>query len=1036
MRCVGGGSERPPSFRMMHASDRATADKRRRLFLSVPNNIVSVVVRFALVCPPSSIQPLPIIIVMSDYIVPVPFRRPVADPQPNWGALTSVANKAPGFKTNHKVAIDRMCEMRRRIVETVTVPKMPTAAAQESFISAVLLPYGHHLVHAQRHLPLAGGSAPDAAGGASGAAAAPAEGSSGPVSFCWRGAWDGGSSKSTLQTSTSGGLELASVVWDVAAAYSWMGSMEVIKMTPDAIKAAFRYFQCAAGAFGSLGGDAAGTSDGAAAAVVRLNRGDSVGDFDGSMIAFCYKLCLAHAHHCGFLKAEAEMRDKRVLLSKLAADGAALYETACNVIVNASAWGLAGQPAAAFTDLIRCARAAGKVLRARGHVFLAEELASVDKKGNIGLAIAHLNKALKCLPHESVRDTIDSWVTAVNNSAVELHNTLSSRNGMVYFDPVPGSVDELVAPGRPLGKAIPPFSSLAQMDPAATEADPFTGLVPQHAVAFAAKFRERLSDELTAVTMATLGSRSKGSDAIGAMGVRAVIDSVLSPNRSKPMLPSSTRARIVTFKEECAASNRGAPGPMRTNSAAIVDCIVGAMAQAGEVGQSGGATLQSVVSELDREKVADESWANEYGEKFWRSRRQPSHLLPDVVALRRSIGDIEMATQRLVMQPIADVRHQLEAKATAISRLDWPIEDLDALMPTPVSHEAVALSADLAQSANALQKLVERFDQVEVVEASQLKELQNALLSDNILAALSTAEMEHRDEVLQRLEAEVKDRFSVLSSAAASRESLLNEMEQVMTHIATLRSNDPVAKEAQTVCGEIEAALSVAQSSLTRCHDICSAASGLLQQAESALSLARSVAEARLLEGKEYAEQLEREIAARSASTKSREASLQRQQEILAEIQSIEQRRQGVASMQQPTTVAAAQATPFGAQPVNSTTYQPPAHIFGGPPGQPPVAPGSYQHAAPVNSSPPPPGNPAFMPTQRYGQPPQVAYGHPQPQPYQPYVPAPSSNGQPYHNGPGVPQPPLYYSQVPPPLVPGYGPPPGYTPQGPSPGHR
>lgn len=886
---------------------------------------------------------------------PLPFKHPQST-DPVWQLLVPQLTTDGGadVPARCKPAVERLGSLRKQLA-TALSSKGHASGPHEQFVDTVVKPYAALVGQAQLHFPLSGGKVPK-------------------LKYAWHNMWEG-----TKQVSESVSLEIAGALVNLAAAHSATGSKCVADGQVADFKGGFQAFQQCAGVFAYL--QAAGVPE-------KLAGTENCGDLSADCLQFCEHVALANAHHCSVLKAEAEMPSKHPLLAKLCVDGSKAYADVAQLPMGFAPAG----KCASLASLVEHARAAAAVLEARAGIHLAQHHLPLDEAGVAvargQAAIAKLAEARGGIGKKNAH--LAQWLDEELRAAQTVHQKSVHRNETVYFDKIPAGLT-LDGTGRTMGKptALPP---LQQLD--GENQDAFAGVVPTHVVKIAGEFRREMAELMSKKQHEVLRHRQRSSEMMSQLAVEGTIASLTRSQQTAGRVPEALRKRIVTLRESMPAGT------------SCVTRVVTLVAHTHQVGESVEATVAEAGALLDEEKAHDEAQCVKYTPRVWRPLCKASCDLTDVTQVRAAIAEVRSDCAKKLNAPLGQIKTILEENATDLSRLDWPLEDLDALMPFTKSDAALAAQADVAETVQRLQTILVRYEQTEVVESAQFKELQTLLMSNRAMNALAAGDESDHGRILEEIQTEVADRIDVIGTAMRSREDLVKEAERSMGFLAEKQSTDPVAAEIQGVCTQLEKTISMFNEVTAELSELALVGASLLERADMARRTARSVLYGRKLEAEELGDQIDRDVEERMNDLKAKQIASQaekesraRQEELRAQIAALEAERQAnIARSQAPAPQVQspiAGGAPGPGAPGAPAMYAPPAYAppapqrapapqqpMQGPPDHffaqqhqqhvPQVQPMQYGQTAPV--APPPSYPPPPQPQQPQQNPPPPSY--------------------------------------------------------------
>ncbi|KAG5475399.1 hypothetical protein LSCM1_03512 [Leishmania martiniquensis] len=866
-----------------------------------------------------------------DRFIFLPFRLGEKD-IPDWSLCSRyiATNHSSNNTTTVDDAIKSMSAYHNTIVKTCTLNDSKRTP-NESFIQHTLLRYCRLVGQAQAHLPLHSGHVNK------------------NLKFLWCDSFD----ESAKYESTNSNSELVSCVYNLAASYVYVAVAQAHTGSMDEVKDAFKNFQNAAGYYEMV------TSMLDRLPPDQLTKGDMKRD----SLAMLTRMCLAQAHHCGYLKAEGTMKGKQDMLSKIAVEAAKLYEDVLSSF-KTSVW-MAKR--AANAKAVEAHLGANVCLfKARAHLHLGVKS---EDDGDLGAAIAHYRKAkehLTRLPRMPTQP-LTLWVNSIVTSANVAEEKAEKANTSVYFARIPKEVPEPEGLPRSLGTATehPSFVRFVSM----RGDDPFFGIVPAHIAKTVSAWREKQRNLVHACTSAASYTRKSTQTKFETLGVEAAIQAMSGEAEGRGRVPEPLRSKILKLREE----NKTSSGA----TLSVTDILMNNVNTCSEMYQVADSKLKEVSEELEKDKRTDERYREAYGEKIWRAVHPAFDQTPDYRTLSAAISEHENGLQQWLVAPFNEAKRTMEENMRNIARLDWPIVDLDALMPFVGTKEARQQSDKLMELVGKLKELVETRVRIENEQAAEEKVLQDMLDSDDVVFSISSVESTQRDAILANGSKEIADVISKVNEKVRQERALVSTAEELMEQIGTLQSADPIVAEIQHVSNGLEKACSIYQELMKDFASILQYGTKALDEIETTLRNAKSYTMSRQLAAEEVQSRLDAQIAAKVSEMQEAESQIaesRRRQEIL---------QQQIASLQE------------------QVLHQP-AHQYHPPPPPPPQQP-AYQY-------PPSPLHHQQQQQQQYYQTaaaPSPAYMYPSP-PMQQAPPAPPSYDQ-LSSVPSVPsaQPPL-----------------------------
>ncbi|KPI89874.1 hypothetical protein ABL78_1043 [Leptomonas seymouri] len=890
-----------------------------------------------------------------DWFIYMPFRRGEKD-IPDWSVLSRyvATNHSSNNTTTVDDAIKSMSAYHDTIVKTCTLDDAKRTP-NESFIKHTLLRYCRLVGQAQAHLPLHSGMV------------------SKSLRFVWRDSFD----DSTKYDSTNSNSELVSCIYNLAASYAYVATTQGQMGTTEDVKEAYKNFQAAAGYYEMV-----------ASMLDRLPPDQlTKGDMKKDSLTMLTRMCLAEAHHCGYLKAEEALKAKPDMLAKIAAEAARQYEEVLSMF-KTSVW--LTKRVANAKDVETLLTANVMIFKARAHLHLAvrDEAAS-----ELGEAIGHYRKAqdhlakLPRMPNKPLTTWVNSIVTSVNKA----EDRAEKSNNSVYFARVPKDVPEPEGLPRPLGTATehPSFVRFVSK----RGEDPFFGIIPSHIAKTANEWREKQRNLVNVCTSAAAHTRKSTQDKLQRLGVVAAIQTLSGEVSGRGRVPEPLRTTLLQLRE----ANKTDGGAMTS----VTEVLMENVNACNVMYEAADNKLKDVTAELEKDKKVDARFVEAYGDKMWRAVHPATDQTPDYRSISAAIAEHEKGLHQWAIVPFNAAKKTMEANMRDIARLDWPIGDLDALMPFVETKEARQQSTQVMALVKKLQELMETKERLEKEQAGEERVLQDKLESDDVVFSISSVETAQRAAVLTKGAQDMSDAIERVNAKVREEKALVPEAEKIMEELGTLQSTDPLADEIQKVSNSLENACSVYQELNKEFASIQQYLNKAVNDINGTLGTAQSYTVSRELQAQEVQSRLDEQIAVKMSEMQEAENQIAESRRKQEELQS------QIASLQQqvpPNRYPQGQPQP---QPQLQQYYQMPAAV----PTAAPAA--AYQYppppqGQPQDSLPPPsydqlnvashPGAPT-QPYQQYQQqaPAVAAYAYQYPPPQQN-----NSGGYPSYKPPGA----------------------------------
>jgi programmed cell death 6-interacting protein len=840
---------------------------------------------------------------MAEYFAPLPFRR--LEQGTDWRLVLKFLSKHYKDDLVRKCTapLDRLSELRKTIASTCQAgSKQPVT---EGFIESTLKEYAKLLAIAQLHFPLCTGEIKG-------------------LVFNWIESLDG-----KPKTSLNSNVELMGIIINMAAASTVVGANDAANKSVEGIKSGFKYFSTAAGLYQFASGLAN-----------KINTNEVTGELAAPVLNAYAQYCLAMGHHCSYLKAEIEMRDKHSVLSKLAMQASREYSQVESMLRGYN--GCKG-----VEQCSRFALAAGHLFAARASWHLATEALA---KEDYGVGIARLRDAEAALGQAQgscPNTAAQTWVGTVAAPIHKMASDAQTQNDTVYFERVAKGLPPPEALGRNMAKILPADGVLAW--PKETP-DPFKDIIPMHVASVANDFRSKMTNEINMLTAWLQSHREGVRQSVSQLGVVAAIDQAEHSDRKQGRVPDAIRNKIITLRTNKDGS-----------TFKVVDVLVNMLGHIANAAAAVESTSDKIEEELNKEIQEDLEACKMYGEKVWYGLRRPSSQLPDYQNLKKIIIELKGSVDTTISQPLEQLKGVLQQNLRELSRLDWPMEDLDALMPYSKTKHAKEMSKQVLLTVEKLKGALDRFTSLEKEENDLRSQIIDLLKLERLTEALASVPPDKHGEILESLKLTIEERITQLRSTASLSDQLLEECQQLMISMAEVKSDDPVADEIQRFCSSLDAACGLYQSLHQQLSDVSTNAAGLMDRANSCLTLAQSYTLGRSLEASDFRQSLDEQLAKKmkeveqqrlqseeTKQSRERQAELQRQ---IAELEAVQNQGRVPGSGNAPAQAQASSVPSSGANP-----------------GQP--TPGYQYHAQP---------QPGFIPTPTPGPVPYNGQGYGQP---------------------------------------------------------
>ncbi|KAG5501515.1 hypothetical protein JKF63_03344 [Porcisia hertigi] len=848
-----------------------------------------------------------------DRFILLPFRLGEKD-TPDWLLCSRyiATNHSSNNTTTVEDAIKSMAAYHNTIVKTCTLDDSKRTP-NESFINFTLLRYCRLVGQAQAHLPLHSGKV------------------SKNLKFVWWDSFD----VSAKYESTNSNSELVSCVYNLAASYVYVAVTQAHMGSSDGVKEAFKHFQTAAGYYEMVHS--------------MLNRlpPDQLtkGDMKQESLTMLSRLCLAQAHHCAYLKAEEGMKSKPDMLSKIATEAAKLYEDVLSSF-KTSVW--LTKKAARAKEVEAHLSANVCIFTARAYLHLGVQY---EDSGEIGEAIAHYRKAkehLGKLPRMPTQP-LTLWVNSIVTSANTAEDKAERANMSVYFARIPKEVPEPVGLPRPIGMAMthPSFVRFVST----RGEDPFFGIIPAHIAKTVSVWREKQRNLVNLCTAAAAHTRKSTQEKLQTLGVVAAIQAMSGEFQGRGRVPEPLRSNLLKLRDE----NKSPGGA----TSSLIEILMTSVHTCSEMYQIADSKLKEVRAELEKDQKTDERYVAAYGEQMWRAVHPASNTTPDYCSISAAICEHEESLEKWLVTPFNEAKKTMEENMRNIARLDWPIADLDALLPFVDTKEARQQSGKVMELVVKLKEFLDAKEDIERAQAEGEKVLHDKLESDDVTFGISSVESTQRDAILANCAQEISDAIEKVNEKVRQERELVPQVESLMEKIGTLQSADPITAEIQKVSNGLENARSLYQELRKELASIAQYGTKAIDDIDAVLNNAKSYTMVREIQAQEVQSRLDAQIAAKMSEMQDVEnqiaQSRQRQEALQQQIASLqEQVPQGhYAQYGQHQQVPQQVAYQYHQAP--STT--PAAYAYPPPPSEAPPGPPSYDQLssfAPMSSAQPP----------------------------------------------------------------------------------
>lgn len=776
-----------------------------------------------------------------DRLVSLPYRKGEKN-VPEWSlCLHYIAkNHSSCNSTVIEETLTCMARYHNAIVKACSSDASNSAA--ESFMDDTLKKYCQLVAMAQAHLPLSGGKVHK------------------KLKFLW---YDSLNDRVKYDSDNSN-VELGSCIYNLAAMHTAVGAQAAHTGTLEGIKDGFRLYQSAAGYYNMVEEMLSRMP------TEQLTRGD----FRNDHLQLFSRIAMAHAHHCGYLKAEDAMKGKHDILSKIAMQGAKLYEEVHSMITT-SFW--IEIKASAAKEVEAHINACKLVFFTRAHLHLAVKNEE-DKES--GIAIAYYIKAKEYLAKMPKMPTgpLTAWVNSIVNAVNAAHDKAEKFNSSVFYSRVPTEVPTPDALPRPLGQATAhPIFSVCQ---SVRGEDPFFGIVPAHIAPIAKSWRDEQRNLVDVCSNNANNARATTAQMIQQLGVMVVIHNMSSELQDRGRVPEPLRTNILKLRHEV-----GQETNITQKLIERVNACSGMLTACND-------KMQEIVVEITREKKQDEDFLSSYGGKIWRTVCPPSEQTPDYNAIMAAYDEYKKGMGKYFVIPFNNAKQSLDANLRDIARLGWNMSDLDALMPFVLTKEAREQSGKIQEHIEQLKKLLEQKETVENEQVAEQRALHDLIESDTVTFNLSAVEAQQQEAILLKETQRITDAIERVNDKTRRQNAIVGEAEKIMEALSTHQSMDPVTQEIQKVSNSLENACNVYRELIEEFNSVLEYGSKILNKMDNTLSAAKSYTLSRQLQGREIQEQLNVQIAQKMSEMQHMEREIadsrRRQGNLQQEIQALQ----------------------------------------------------------------------------------------------------------------------------------------------------
>ncbi|CCW71036.1 unnamed protein product [Phytomonas sp. Hart1] len=798
-----------------------------------------------------------------DRFIELPFRRCEKN-IPEWELCAKyiATNHSSNNTTTIKNAIKTMTDSHNLIAK-VCLPETKSPPT-EGFIHNTLKPYCNLIVMAQAHLPLHSAKV------------------SKNLKFLWRDSFKEGLKYESLNAN----VELVSCIYNLAASYTYVAAHQVQKGTIENIKEAFKNYQNAAGYYTMV-------KD----LLFRVPpEFRNKGDIKQESLELLIKICLAEAHHCGYLKAEEAMKDNQEMLARIAREGAKMFSEVHALMVY-SIWYQEKNHLAKKMEVLMSVDTCIFEVRACLHLAVKYE-----EDSKMGAAIGYYNKALRFLDKlpKISSDSMAMWVDSVTKNVKTAYKKAQDMNASVYYEKVPKEVPDVDGLPRPLGSVIEHTSFINSAF--IREGDPFFGIVPFHVSSLAIKWRENERRRVKTYEDAAIESCESVRTKMQQLNVISIIQTLSGDSQDYQHIPEPLRSKILNLRI-------GPEGQVVSVAQNILDLVnVGKQLQTAL-----NRKLQEILEVFDEEKAKDERLSNSYGEKMWRAVCPALVQTLEYNSIMAAYNMHKQNFDKYVSDQLNRGMQTLDQNLRDIARLDWKISDLDSLMPFVAANKVHEWSTKVKKYVDKLKQVMSDVEATERDQKAAQNALRDLLDSDAVVVGLSAVEPAEQNTVLENESRSISDGISKIMDTTHTQPELVIQAENIIVELSTLQSIDPLAQEIQKVTNDLENACNIYKELFNDFKNIAQYASRIMNEVEDTLLTLKSFIKKRHVQAQEFQEQLDAQIQAKMKELKNIESELscsrKRQEEICAQMEQLQ--RSPLSSQQQHESMTSMPPLPF-----------------------------------------------------------------------------------------------------------------------------
>lgn len=661
-----------------------------------------------------------------------------------------------------------MNELHRKLVE-VFQPSSVCTCFNDAFVEEVAVPYCKLVVQAQGHFPLQNGKV------------------SREMVFAWgdsfptfdKGATlsSGKHDKKETNATTSicvmdSNIEVFSCIYNLGAAYSELAADLASTGNAGKLKTGYTHFQQSAGFFQMLEEHLASIPG---EAVKKIN------ELQNNSVTALKRMCLAEAHHCGYLSAKITGKPDS-LLSKLAVKAAELYEDLQlrKTPVHTSP---VGQSLSAQVE------ASALVFRARSHLHLA---AAAEKDTEMGLAIAHYYESTKFLDRISftlLSALFKSWIEKLQEATSLALSRAEKANNTVCRQAVPTMLPSPAGLPKALGGVILHSSSFLEVEESTKENDPFWGIIAATSGSSEElqKWRSASEELLKRSSSRATAMREEVASSLQQLGVANYISigggCSTSKNPDSP-IPQHVIEQLQIIRQD--SDNGHLVSPLLAKLK-FIDATKDEILE--KVEQS-----ENILSKV---ACQDGPYIQKYGEVLWRSEFPEISKTETFLSLIALLDDQKKSINRSLGANLSDAKKEMYEEAANLSLLEMSLEELTLLIPSMKYNESFRALC------SGLESLVRQKNAIELAQTDALTAARTIIDSDKLAQKLTSTSKEHQEIVFSQETSKINGHLSAADKCNGDLEALLRKAEEKMLALAEIQSTDTASVEGQRILNDL-----------------------------------------------------------------------------------------------------------------------------------------------------------------------------------------------------------------------------------------